>query len=54
MSPFQSMFIPVLAGLLLLTIGFNYRESNFGVLMIWIGMIGILGLMVYKILEKLA
>ena len=29
------------------------RERNSGVLMMWIGMLGILGIMVWKILEKL-
>lgn len=53
MSAFHSMFLPVLAGLILLTIGFNKRESNSGVLMMWLGMLSILGIMVWKILEKL-
>lgn len=53
MSEFQTMFLPVIAGLILLTVGFNMRERNSGVLMMWIGMLGILGIMVWKILEKL-
>ncbi|OAI83868.1 hypothetical protein AYO28_04725 [Pseudomonas putida] len=53
LSTFQSMFLPVLAGLILLTIGFNKRENNSGVLMMWLGMLSILGIMVWKILEKL-
>lgn len=53
MSAFQSMFLPVLAGLILLTVGFTNRERNAGVLMMWLGMLSILGIMVWKILEKL-
>ena len=53
LSTFQSMFLPVLAGLILLTIGFNKRENNSGVLMMWLGMLSILGIIVWKILEKL-
>jgi hypothetical protein len=53
MSEFQTMFLPVIAGLILLTVGFSMRERNSGVLMMWIGMLGILGIMVWKILEKL-
>lgn len=53
MSAFQSMFLPVLAGLILLTVGFTNRERNSGVLMMWLGMLSILGIMVWKILEKL-
>lgn len=54
MSAFQSMFLPALAGLILLTVGFSLRERNVGVLMMWVGMIGMIGLMCWKILEKLA
>ncbi|CAG8867421.1 hypothetical protein PS627_02481 [Pseudomonas fluorescens] len=54
MSAFQSMFLPVIAGLFLLTVGFSLRERNAGVLMMWIGTMGMLGLMCWKILEKLA
>ena len=53
MSEFQMMFLPVIAGLILLTVGFSMRERNSGVLMMWIGMLSILGIMVWKILEKL-
>ena len=41
-------------GLLLLTIGFSLRERNVGVLMMWIGTLGIFGIMCWKILAKLA
>ncbi|MCO7517859.1 hypothetical protein NJF44_24310 [Pseudomonas guariconensis] len=54
MSPFLSLFLPVFAGLLLLTIGFSLRERNIGVLMMWIGTLGMIGIMCWKILEKLA
>ena len=51
--PLLAIFI---CGMLLLTIGFNFRErsSGIGVLMIWAGMLLILGTVVYKILAKLA
>ena len=43
------------AGMLLLTIGFNFRErsSGIGVLMIWAGMLLIFGTIIFKILAKL-
>jgi hypothetical protein len=53
MSEFQMMFLPVIAGLILLTVGFNMRERNIGVLMMWIGTLGMIGIMAWKILEKL-
>ncbi|WP_166358483.1 hypothetical protein [Pseudomonas akapageensis] len=53
MPDFLSMFLPVIAGLILLTIGFTLRERNIGVVMIWFGMLCILGIMIYKILQKL-
>ena len=53
MSPFLSLFVPVFLFLLLLTIGFSLRERNAGVLMMWIGTLGIFGLTCWKILEKL-
>ncbi|MBF8723366.1 MULTISPECIES: hypothetical protein [Pseudomonas] len=54
MSPFLSLFLPVFVGLLLLTIGFSLRERNVGVLMMWVGTLGIFGIMCWKILAKLA
>jgi hypothetical protein len=53
MSPFLSLFVPVFLFLMLLTIGFSLRERNIGVLMMWIGTLGIFGLTCWKILEKL-
>ena len=55
MSAFHSMMIPIVCGMLLLTIGFNFRErsSGVGVLMIWCGMLLIFGTIVFKILTKL-
>ena len=50
------VFVPVRAGflfLLLLTVGFSMRERSIGVLMMWIGTLGIFGLTCWKILEKL-
>lgn len=54
MTPFLSLFLPVLAGLLLLTVGFSLRERNVGVLMMWVGTVGVFGTVCWKILEKLA
>ncbi|MFJ4068512.1 hypothetical protein ACIPW4_24900 [Pseudomonas sp. NPDC089996] len=53
MSPFLSLFIPVFGFLVLLTIGFSLRERNIGVLMMWLGTLGIFGLTCWTILEKL-
>jgi lipopolysaccharide export LptBFGC system permease protein LptF len=53
MSPFLSLFVPVFLFLMLLTIGFSMRERNIGVLMMWIGTLGIFGLTCWTILEKL-
>ncbi len=49
------MMIPIVCGMLLLTIGFNFRErsSGVGVLMIWCGMLLIFGTIIFKILAKL-
>lgn len=54
MSALHSMLIPVIAGLSLLTVGFGLRERDLGVLMMWLGTLGIFGIMCWKILEKLA
>jgi len=54
MSAFHAMLIPILAGMTLLAIGFNFRDKNIGVFSMWIGMLLILGTVIYKILAKLA
>ncbi|AZC27945.1 MULTISPECIES: hypothetical protein [Pseudomonas] len=54
MSSFHSMLVPILAGMILLAIGFNFRDKNLGVFSMWTGMLLILGTVVYKILAKLA
>lgn len=54
MSAFNSMLIPILAGMILLAIGYNFRDKNAGILSMWIGMLLILATVVYKILAKLA
>lgn len=54
MSDFALMFLPVMAGLILLTVGFTLRDRNIGVVMMWFGTLGIIGIMCWKILEKLA
>lgn len=53
MSPFLSLFVPVFLFLLLLTIDFSLRERNIGVVMMWVGTLGIFGLTCWKILEQL-
>ena len=52
-SAFNSMLIPIVIGMLLLTIGFNFRDSKPGVLSIWFGMLLIFASIVFKILAKL-
>ena len=54
MSAFHSMLIPILTGMILLAIGFNFRDKPIGVFGMWIGMLLILGTVIYKILAKLA
>ncbi|MBC2692045.1 MULTISPECIES: hypothetical protein [Pseudomonas] len=53
MSLFNSMLIPILSGMILLAIGFNFRDKNAGVFSMWIGMVVILATVVIKILAKL-
>ncbi|CAI8982063.1 hypothetical protein D3C76_1535210 [compost metagenome] len=53
MSLFNSMLIPILSGMILLAIGFNFRDKNAGVFSMWIGMLVILATVVIKILAKL-
>ncbi|WP_223538632.1 hypothetical protein, partial [Pseudomonas sp. BF-R-12] len=53
MSSFHAMLIPILAGMILLAIGFNFRDKNAGVFAMWIGMLTILATVVFKILAKL-
>ncbi|MBH3431109.1 hypothetical protein [Pseudomonas alkylphenolica] len=52
-STFYSLFAPVMVGLILLTVGFTLRDRNIGVVMMWIGTLGMIGIMCWKILEKL-
>lgn len=53
MSAFQSMLIPILAGMILLAIGYNFRDKNAGIFAMWVGMLTILATVVLKILAKL-
>ena len=53
MSLFNSMLIPILSGMILLAIGFNFRDKNIGVFTMWIGMLTILATVIFKILAKL-
>ena len=54
MSAFHAMLIPILAGMILLALGFNFRDKNAGVFSMWNGMLLILATVLYKILAKLA
>ncbi|WP_185045099.1 hypothetical protein [Pseudomonas brassicacearum] len=53
MSSFHAMLIPILVGMIMLAIGFNFRDKNAGVLAMWIGMLIIFGTVIFKILAKL-
>ncbi|NVZ21628.1 hypothetical protein [Pseudomonas costantinii] len=54
MSSFHAMLIPILIGMILLAVGFNFRDKSVGVFGMWVGMLLILGTVIYKILAKLA
>jgi hypothetical protein len=53
MSSFHAMLIPILAGMIMLAIGFNFRDKNAGIFAMWVGMLMILATVVFKILAKL-
>ncbi|MGZ7457054.1 hypothetical protein ACXPVS_09670 [Pseudomonas sp. Ma2-10] len=53
LSSFHAMLIPILAGMIMLAIGFNFRDKNIGVFAMWIGMLTILATVIFKILAKL-
>ncbi|MCX7079915.1 MAG: hypothetical protein NTV76_11335 [Pseudomonas sp.] len=53
MSAFHALLIPILAGMILLAIGFNFRDKNAGIFSMWIGMLLILATVLFKILAKL-
>lgn len=53
LQSFHAMLIPILTGMILLAIGFNFRDKNAGVFAMWVGMLTILGTVVFKILAKL-
>ncbi|MGN8278632.1 hypothetical protein ACLEJQ_09755 [Pseudomonas sp. SMV71] len=53
MSAFHAMLVPIIAGMILLAIGFNFRDKGVGVFAMWIGMLLILATVVFKILAKL-
>jgi hypothetical protein len=47
------MLVPIRSGVILVAIGFNFRDKTAGVFALWIGMLMILETVVYKILAKL-
>lgn len=53
MHSFNAMLIPILTGMILLAIGYNFRDKNAGIFAMWVGMLTILGTVVFKILAKL-
>jgi len=53
MSSLNAMLVPILAGMILLGIGFNFRDKNVGVFAMWIGMLLILATVLFRILAKL-
>ncbi|MHC8362873.1 MULTISPECIES: hypothetical protein [Pseudomonas] len=53
LSSFHAMLIPILSGMIMLAIGFNFRDKNIGVFAMWIGMLTILATVIFKILAKL-
>ncbi|EJM21624.1 hypothetical protein PMI22_01767 [Pseudomonas sp. GM21] len=53
LSSFHAMLVPILAGMLMLAIGFNFRDKNAGVFAMWVGMLTIFGTVIFKILAKL-
>jgi hypothetical protein len=53
MSSFHAMLIPILSGMIMLAVGFNFRDKNAGVFAMWVGMLMILATVIYKILAKL-
>ncbi|WP_455921336.1 hypothetical protein [Pseudomonas putida] len=53
MDEFTSLLIQVMASLGLLTFGFSLRERNIGILMLWLGMLCLLGIVLYKILVRI-
>ncbi|WP_178128950.1 hypothetical protein [Pseudomonas sp. PB120] len=53
LSSFHAMLVPILAGMIMLAVGFNFRDKNAGVFAMWVGMLMILATVVFKILAKL-
>ncbi|MGH8387011.1 MAG: hypothetical protein ACRESJ_16200 [Pseudomonas sp.] len=53
LSSFHAMLIPILIGMFMLAIGFNFRDKNAGVFTMWLGMLLILATVIFKILAKL-
>ncbi|WAH57514.1 hypothetical protein LZ023_31855 [Pseudomonas silvicola] len=53
MDEFTLLLMQVTASLGLLTLGFSLRERDLGVLMIWFGMLCLLGIVLYKILVRI-
>jgi hypothetical protein len=52
-SILNAMLVPILAGMILLAVGFNFRDKNVGVFAMWIGMLLILATVLFRIMTKL-
>ncbi|WP_447651605.1 hypothetical protein [Pseudomonas abietaniphila] len=53
MDEYFSLLIPIVVGMLLLCIGFSYREYRSGVASITLGMLLMLGTAAVQIMDKL-
>lgn len=53
MDEYLTLLIPVVLGMLLLCVGYSYRDYSSGVASITLGMLLMLGTAAIKILEKL-
>ena len=53
MDAFFSIPLRILVGMFMLCTGYNYQERNSGEFMIWLGMIEILGTVVFNLLQRL-
>jgi hypothetical protein len=54
MDEYLSLLIPVVIGMLLLCVGFSYRDYRSGVASITAGMVLMLGTVAFKILQQVS
>jgi len=53
MGEFSILLIQLAASLGLMTVGFNLRERNVGVLMLWLGLLCVLGVVLYEVILRI-